>query len=142
MHDIYTYKQKGLLYFWKYTVNTKNYPGFQMSWENEGKSSFIEFLELLRQSSPGSYRTLSIGLPSEAVLGVPNNRPQKVITRTKLRIALAENDNSGIVLNEACISLKLTSLEIDTILDMLRVVKPQNELSIRLTKQDKISFWW
>jgi hypothetical protein len=142
MNNIYSYKQKGQLYFWEYTLNAKNYPGFHMSWASDGKSSFIEFLELLRQSPPGTYRTLKLDAPTQSVLGVPNNRQQKVVTSTKLKVELTEDGKSSIEVDDDSISLKLTYFQIDEMLRLLPDVKSQNELSIRINKTNMVSFWW
>lgn len=142
MKDIYSYKQTGELYFWKYTLNESNYPGFHMSWADNGKASFTEFLELLRQSSPGTYRTLKLNTPTQMVLGVPNNRPQKVITRPKLKVELSDGSKAGIDVSDDSIALKISISCIDEILRLLPDVKSQNELSVHINKTDGISFWW
>ena len=142
MNDINTYKQSGELYLWEYTENISNYPGFHMSWASDGKSSFTDFLVLLRQAQPGTYRTLTLSKPNELILGVPNNKHQKIITKPKLRIELSGDEKSGIEVRNDYIYLKILCSEIDEMLNKLPDVMPQNELSIRVNKTDSISFWW
>lgn len=84
-----TWKPSGTVSLWRYTVNTRNYPGWHLNADAAGCRSLLDLLDALA-TEPGSHRTMPLRPPTEAQLGVPNNRRSPVVAATKLQLALSD----------------------------------------------------
>lgn len=84
-----TWKPSGAVSLWRYTENTRNYPGWHLNADVAGCRSLLDLLDALA-TEPGSYRTIPLRPPSEAQLSVPNNRGAAPAAATKLRLAVAD----------------------------------------------------
>ncbi|HVH36754.1 MAG TPA: hypothetical protein VM847_21865, partial [Tahibacter sp.] len=84
-----TWKPSGTVSLWRYTVNTRNYPGWHLNADAAGCRSLLDLLDALA-TEPGSYRTIPLRPPSAAQLDVPNNRRSPVVAATKLQLALSD----------------------------------------------------
>lgn len=83
------WKPSGTVSLWRYTVNTRNYPGWHLNADATGCRSLLDLLDALA-TEPGSYRTIPLRPPSETQLEVPNNRRAPLVTATKLQLALSD----------------------------------------------------
>jgi len=82
------WKQTGKLYLWKYTENSKNYPGWHLHADLEGCTSLIKLICLMRMDKFPAKRTVKISAPNSQILSVPNNKRGKAKWKTlkKLKI--------------------------------------------------------
>ncbi len=65
----------GTVCLWQYAENERNYPGWQLSADASGVASLRSLL--IELEAVGSYRTITITPPSDALLRVPNNKRGK-----------------------------------------------------------------
>lgn len=84
-----TWKPSGSVSLWRYTENTRNYPGWHLTADAAGCDSLLDLLDALA-TEPGGYRTIPLRAPDEAQLGVPNNRRSPHIAATKLQLTLSD----------------------------------------------------
>jgi hypothetical protein len=68
------YKVLGKIYIWKYKENKRNFPGWNLTVNNEGSKSLLNLLELLESSQYPSRKRVMLSEPTSKQLGVPNNR--------------------------------------------------------------------
>lgn len=68
------WRQEGRLYFWRYTENTRNYPGWHLTADDPCCRSLADLIERMLSARWGSRKLLVVTPPTKKVLGVPNNR--------------------------------------------------------------------
>ena len=86
------WKQAGRLFFWRFTENTRNFPGWHFMVDPAASTSISVLLRSMAQSESPCSRTVVVSLPTAAVLGVPNNRRSPCVAPERLRIELALSD--------------------------------------------------
>jgi hypothetical protein len=86
------WKQRGIVSLWRYTENTRNYPGWHLTADAAGVASLLDLCSRLGGGVEGTgARTVSISRPSTEVLSVSNNKNAcaKWIAPPKWRIQYA-----------------------------------------------------
>jgi hypothetical protein len=149
MNEVTTWKQEGLLSLWHYTENERNYPGWHLSADPAGSVSLSALLRAFEASKVESYRTLTIMVPSRAVLGVPNNRGGGAGYRapSKWRLKyLPDPDNAKIWHFEEANNVVELALGSDGLEDLITGVKDiasgKGDYSIGLDGNEELWFWW
>lgn len=66
-------KKEGKIYFWRYTENTRNYPGWNISFDDDGFTFLNRLLNLMQKSQWPSKKSISTDPPTEKVLLGVNN---------------------------------------------------------------------
>lgn len=87
-----TWKQAGRLFFWRFTENTRNFPGWHFMVDRAASTSIASLLRSMAKSPSACSRTVVVSLPTTEVLRVPNNRNSQCVAPERLRIEL---DMSG-----------------------------------------------
>lgn len=136
MNQINQYTQKGNIYLWEYAEN-KNFPGFQMAWDELGRNSFQAFLSLLQMSEVGTFRTLKVSKPTVDVLSVPNNLNSKISSFVKMRIEMSDCTEWKFFKDGDTCNIKLSAESAREWSSIVSAVAPQEELSFK-----GIYFWW
>src|SRR5438105_1048742 len=96
---VQAWKQRGLVFLWRYLENERNYPGWHFTADDLGATSFCELLRAMGSFAVPSHRTLVVTPPTTSVLAVPNNRNGAApwVAPDKWRIAhLPEPENAEI----------------------------------------------
>lgn len=138
----YQWSQRGQLFLWKYTLNTRNYPGSHLTWDIDGQRSLIDLLELLENSSVGTSRTLKLHAPSETALSVPNNKVQKVISWEKLSITLVDSANSHLSETQNSLSMEANSEKLSELRDAIHQVEESRDESTLGFAVNRLTLWW
>ncbi len=68
------WKQEGRLYLWRYTENTRNYPGWHLTADDACCHSLADLIERMLSARWSSQKPLVLTPPTKEVLRVPNNR--------------------------------------------------------------------
>ncbi len=137
-NSIYQWSQRGHIYLWKYLSNTKNFPGYHMSWDEEGKSSLLSLLECMAAQPEGESRSINLSAPSKEILLVPNNGVD-VSTKKSIKVFLSVESKLEEVGGRYL--LYLTSSLVNRFVDEARSVKSGREVS--LVVGDKVlNYWW
>jgi hypothetical protein len=87
-----SWKQAGRLFFWRFTEDTRNYPGWHFMVDHAASTSIAGLLRSMAQSEFLCSRTVVVSLPTTDVLSVPNNRQSPCVAPERLRIELAVSD--------------------------------------------------
>ncbi len=87
-------KKEGKIYVWKYTENTRNYPGWNISFDNEGFDFLIKLLKLMKDSQWPSKKLIHTDPPIKEVLSGVNNLGGKAGWRTIKQLSLQYKKNS------------------------------------------------
>jgi hypothetical protein len=95
-----SWKQAGRLFFWRFTENTRNYPGWHFMVDRAASTSIAALLRSMAQSESPCSRTVVVSLPTTDVLGVSNNRQSPCVAPERLRIELAISDAKSWLLTE------------------------------------------
>jgi hypothetical protein len=90
--DIGTWKQSGRLFFWRFTENVRDYPGWNFMLDSAGSTSVAGLLLAMSKSSEDCSRIVQISHPTTEVLRVANNLGAGCVAPTKLRIELDAAD--------------------------------------------------
>ena len=64
----------GNLYVWKYSENSRNYPGLNISADFSAISNLIDLLELMINCEWSTKKVLECKIPTNVILSKPNNR--------------------------------------------------------------------
>ena len=108
-----------------------------MAWANGGDKSFKKFITLLSSSSTGTYRTLNLTKPNSDVLGVPNNRDNRIEFYSKLKVQISEDTDWSLSFEGDKTTMMLSVKTAKKLSEKISNVKNQLELSF-----EQISFWW
>ena len=95
-----SWKQAGRLFFWRFTENTRNYPGWHFMVDRAASTSIAALLRSMAQSESPCSRTVVVSLPTTDVLSVPNNRQSPCVAPERLRIELAISEAKSWLLTE------------------------------------------
>ena len=87
--DVITWKQAGRLFFWRFTENTRDFPGWHFMVDPAAGKSIAALLRSMAQSTSACSRTVVVSLPTTEVLSVPNNRNSQCVAPERLRIEFA-----------------------------------------------------
>lgn len=87
-----SWKQAGRLFFWRFTENTRNYPGWHFMVDHAASASMAALLRSMAKSESVCSRTVVVSLPTTEVLRVPNNRNSPCVAPERLRIELDLSD--------------------------------------------------
>jgi hypothetical protein len=95
-----SWKQAGRLFFWRFTENTRNFPGWHFMVDRAASTSIAALLRSMAQSESPCYRTVVVSLPTAEVLSVPNNRNAQCVAPERLRLELTLSSASAWALVE------------------------------------------
>jgi len=82
------WRQAGRLFFWRFTENTRNFPGWHFMVDRAASTSIAALLRSMAQSGSPCSRTIVVSLPTAEVLSIPNNRNSQCVAPERLRIEL------------------------------------------------------
>jgi hypothetical protein len=94
------WRQSGRLFFWRFTENVRDFPGWHFMVDAAGSISLASLLRALSRSATSSIRTVQVSLPTTEVLRIPNNRGSACVAPTRLRIELDTTDAAAWSLDE------------------------------------------
>ena len=83
-----SWKQAGRLFFWRFTENTRNCPGWHFMVDQAASASIAGLLRSMAKSESPCARAVVVSLPTAEVLGVPNNRYSPCVAPERLRIEM------------------------------------------------------
>jgi hypothetical protein len=66
------WRQRGLVYLWRYRDRPKNYPGWHLAADSLGNESLRDLMDLMQKSPYATECAVSITPATHAVLAVPN----------------------------------------------------------------------
>jgi hypothetical protein len=89
------WKQTGRLFFWRFTENTRNFPGWHFMVDRAASISIAALLRSMSKSASSCSRTIVVSLPTTEVLSIPNNRNSQCVAPERIRI------ESGLSASEA-----------------------------------------
>jgi len=69
-----SWQQRGSFYFWRYTENERNYPGWHFMVDAAASQSMAALASAFLAEGPHPARVLVLSPPSDVVLSVPNNK--------------------------------------------------------------------
>jgi hypothetical protein len=87
------WKQNGNIWLWRYTLNERNYPGWNLTADDSGCGSLLALLDELVER-PGEYHTVQTLSPGRDQLAVPNNRIERATWLAPARLRLTYSKNS------------------------------------------------
>jgi hypothetical protein len=86
MNETDKWVQSGKVFLWRYTENTRNYPGWHLALNVLGGNSLLTLFSSIKASNQPTMRTVRLTKPDSDVLAIPNNRTSRIVTKDKLRI--------------------------------------------------------
>lgn len=95
-----SWKQAGRFFFWRFTENTRNFPGWHFMVDRAASTSIASLLRFMAQSETACSRTVVVSLPTVEVLNVPNNRNSQCVAPERLRIESVPANTSHWALDE------------------------------------------
>jgi hypothetical protein len=70
----FKWQQRGRIYLWQYTENTRNFPGWHLVVDSSARDSLVALVVSLNEAQDPVHRTLEINRPTHNVLCIPNNK--------------------------------------------------------------------
>ncbi|MDG9671955.1 hypothetical protein ONV78_29750 [Hahella sp. CR1] len=64
--DLYSWRQQGEIYFWRYKTNLSDYAGWHLSADATGADSLLQLLGQCTQANDALFRTLTLSKPDAA----------------------------------------------------------------------------
>ena len=87
MVQSHAWKQLGTAALWRYTDNTRNFPGWHFTADAAGCASLVALLDALAADAAPASRTVALVAPTAANLAVPGNRSAGIVAANRLRIS-------------------------------------------------------
>ena len=139
--DLNSWNQTGLFYFWRFTENAKNYPGWHLATDSTGHSSFLDLLKRLRNTTEsGASRTVRATSPSSEILATVNNRRSALVSPTRVRVATSDVVNQWTITEaEADVTIKIGADQLDGIVRWL--ASPPAAFDTTYGKDPPLWFW-
>ena len=142
-----SWKQDGAVSLWRYTENPRKFGGWHITADSAGVASLVTLINLLRQSDPDQYRTISITAPSTRTLRVPNFQrgDAPTVSPDKWRISLAPGTEDvwsfPVALDPA--ALTVGGLYVAKLIAALEgIPRGEGDYSIGAGKGTTLSLWW
>jgi hypothetical protein len=82
------WKQAGRFFLWRFTENTRNFPGWHFMVNAAASRSISTLLRSMAQSETVCSRTIVVSLPTAEVLSIPNNRNSQCVAPERVRVEL------------------------------------------------------
>ncbi|AZZ93361.1 hypothetical protein EUZ85_22605 [Hahella sp. KA22] len=140
--DLYSWRQQGEIYFWRYKNNPSNYAGWHLSADATGADSLILLLEQCIQIPDSLYRTLTLTKP-DAAASVANCRDQ-VISFPKVKLIYTPDGKEQWTINETegepCLNISKQSAQI--LMQGLQDIKAGRGDYALGDKEHRLWFWW
>ena len=140
IEEAYKWKKNGHIFLWSFLFNTKNFPGYHMSFDEQGRESFIMLLRKLKKSSVRIDRTVELSHPTVDVLMVPNNG-QDISTRRSVKIIFDEINIPNFGAGSDNYELRANSLLLSELEERLMSVQSGRESSLKIGEHI-LNFWW
>ena len=95
-----SWKQSGRLFFWRFSENTRNFPGWHFMVDRAASASIARLLRSMAKSASTCSRTVVVSLPTTEVLAIPNNSHSQCVAPERLRIELTVSDAASWAITE------------------------------------------
>ena len=86
MNEIDKWVQNGKVFLWRYTENTRNYPGWHLALDFPAANSLLTLFSLMKGLNQPTMRTIRLSKPGSDVLAIPNNRRSGIVSKDKVRV--------------------------------------------------------
>ncbi len=86
MNEIDKWVQSGKVFLWRYTENTRSFPGWHLAFDFLGANSLLTLFSSMKMLNQPTMRTIRLSKPGSDVLAIPNNRTSRIMAKDKLRI--------------------------------------------------------
>ena len=142
-----SWKQRGWVSLWRYKEFPRKFGGWHITANDEGVSSLLELIELLRQSQTAEYRTVAITAPTKNILSVPNFQRGEALVASpdKWRIAVQPGSDDTWSFPE---TLDPASLLIggsylpQLVLGLQGIPRGEGDFAIGQGRDTKLCLWW
>ena len=81
-----SWKQAGRFFLWRFTENTRNFPGWHFMVDSAASASIAALLRSIAQRETVCSRTIVVSLPTAEVLRIPNNRNSQCVAPERVRL--------------------------------------------------------
>ena len=142
------WKQEGRLYLWCYLENTRNFPGWHLTADDDGCHSLADLIERMLSARWSSQKSLVITLPAKDVLGVPNNRNGQARWKAPALLMLkypkdkVRDGYSSLHVNGKTIVLSAGRQKLELLKDcVLKITKGEGDYAIEIGDAN-LWFWW
>ena len=89
--EVYNWHQKGSLYLWRYKEAQRNYPGWQITGDDDGLKSIIELINIMIAEDRNSKRTIQLSSPRKGELVISGCKA-KVLPESKFTLYFEVED--------------------------------------------------
>jgi hypothetical protein len=90
-----SWKQAGRFFLWRFTENTRNFPGWHFMVDAAASTSIATLLRAMAHSETACSRTIVVSLPTAQVLSTPNNRNSPCVAPEMVRVELDLSAGDG-----------------------------------------------
>ena len=137
------WKQRGQIYFWRYTENSRNFPGWHLVVDSAASESLASLVASLTKAQEPIHRTLQVSRPTKDVLCIPNNKDglARFSAPTKLVICFDPTDADSWTLD--CVSDVLEwRLGSNSMTELESALASPNSFFDRQFGKDKPLWFW
>ena len=115
-----SWKQAGRFFLWRFTENTRNFPGWHFMVDTAASTSIAALLRSMAQSETVCSRTIVVSLPTAEVLSIPNNRNSQCAApeRVRVELDLSDNDVWALVEDGAAVHWRLGTQSLRRVADV------------------------
>lgn len=146
--NVNRWKQQGHVYFWRYVEGTRNFPGWHLTADKIFCDGFADLIDRMLRSPYNSQKSLTVALPTEAVLSVPTNRGGAAGWKAPKRLILkhrkdgASEDYSFIEETEDAVVLSASRRKLEELKECVSGI-PKGEGDYSIDFGDAVIwFWW
>ncbi|MBU6952516.1 hypothetical protein [Hahella sp. HN01] len=140
--DLYSWRQQGEIYFWRYKTNPSDYAGWHLSADATGADSLLQLLGQCTQANDALFRTLTLSKP-DAAAAVANCSDQ-VITFPKLKLIYTPDRAEQWIISETedkpCLDISKQGAQI--LMQGLQDIMAGRGDYASGDKEHRLWFWW
>ena len=147
IESVSKWQQAGGVYVWRYSKPGKSRRGWHFTGDPAGCASIIDLIERMKAAATACHRTLSLGIVTPAIWGVPNFGPAKHEHFEKLRVDyVPESSELTLVENDGRLELGVGELRAtDLIAAFTDVSIGDGDFGIGTSDKKRAEswmFWW
>jgi hypothetical protein len=142
-------QKKGYITVWRYTENTRNFPGWNISFDELGFQFIKDLLDLMNNSQWSSKKDIGIDLPTKKILDGVNNLKGKASWKSIKKLSLQFKKNYSedsiweISLNNNLLIVTFNSLKLQELKEsIIRVNNGSGDFAIADSESNNILYFW
>lgn len=144
--DIEKFKFVGEIYIWKYTNNTKNYPGWNLTLNKEAAQNLLKLFDLMLKSEWSAKKNIQTAPVTQFQADIPQNRNSNWKSKPKILFKYNNNDLNEfwqIIETDDCVEILFGKEKLYKLKESIHnIISGKSDFAISDSNEDNILYFW